>query len=60
MMSPPVPPDRLTATDIARSRTFYEQVFGFAVAYVAPAEDADRATHRGRLTSASAPAAAHW
>jgi glyoxylase I family protein len=35
---------RLTVTDIARSRAFYEQVFGFDVAYEAPAEDADQAT----------------
>ena len=35
---------RLTVTDIARSRAFYEAVFGFAVAYEAPADDADQAT----------------
>jgi glyoxylase I family protein len=35
---------RLTVTDIARSRTFYESVFGFAVAYEAPPDDADDAT----------------
>ena len=35
---------RLTVTDLARSRAFYEQVFGFAVAYEAPHEDADQAT----------------
>ena len=35
---------RLTVTDIARSRAFYERVFGFAVAFEAPPEDADQAT----------------
>src|ERR1700712_1872314 len=46
----PIPPPvgyshvRLTVTDIARSRAFYEQVFGFDVAYEAPPEDADQAT----------------
>ena len=35
---------RLTVTDIARSRAFYEQVFGFAVAYEAPPATADQAT----------------
>lgn len=35
---------RLTVTDIARSRAFYDRVFGFAVAYEAPPEDADQAT----------------
>lgn len=35
---------RLTVTDIARSRAFYEQVFGFPVAYEAPPEHADQAT----------------
>ena len=35
---------RLTVTDIARSRAFYEQVFGFPVAYEAPPEEADQAT----------------
>ena len=35
---------RLTVTDIARSRDFYERVFGFDVAYEAPPEDADQAT----------------
>lgn len=34
---------RLTVTDIARSRAFYEDVFGFPVAYEVPA-DADDAT----------------
>ena len=34
---------RLTVTDIARSRTFYESVFGFPVAYEVPA-GADAAT----------------
>lgn len=32
---------RVTVTDIARSRAFYESVFGFDVAYEAPPEDAD-------------------
>jgi glyoxylase I family protein len=46
----PIPPPvgyshiRLTVTDIARSRDFYERVFGFDVAYEAPPEDADQAT----------------
>ena len=35
---------RLTVTDVARSRAFYERVFGFAVAFEAPPEDADQAT----------------
>lgn len=35
---------RLTVTDIARSRAFYERVFGFPVAYEAPPDDADQAT----------------
>ena len=35
---------RLTVTDVARSRAFYERVFGFDVAYEAPPEDADQAT----------------
>lgn len=35
---------RLTVTDIARSRAFYDQVFGFPVAYEAPPADADQAT----------------
>ena len=35
---------RLTVTDVARSRAFYEQVFGFAIAYEAPAEDTDQET----------------
>ncbi|GAA2175803.1 VOC family protein [Agrococcus versicolor] len=35
---------RLTVTDIARSRAFYEAVFGFDVAFEAPPEDADEAT----------------
>ncbi len=34
---------RLTVTDIARSRAFYDDVFGFPVAYEMPA-DADAAT----------------
>lgn len=34
---------RLTVTDISRSRSFYEEVFGFPVAYELPA-DADAAT----------------
>jgi len=34
---------RLTVTDIARSRAFYEDIFGFAVAYEVP-PDADAAT----------------
>ncbi len=34
---------RLTVTDIARSRKFYDEVFGFKVAYELPA-DADDAT----------------
>ena len=46
----PIPPPvgyshiRLTVTDIARSRDFYDRVFGFTVAYEAPPEDADQAT----------------
>ena len=35
---------RLTVTDIARSRAFYDAVFGFDVAYEAPPPDADAAT----------------
>ena len=35
---------RLTVTDVARSRAFYERVFGFDVAYEAPPEEADQAT----------------
>ena len=35
---------RLTVTDIARSRAFYEAVFGFDVAFEAPPEDADEET----------------
>lgn len=35
---------RLTVTDIARSRAFYEAVFGFDVALEAPPADADPAT----------------
>ena len=35
---------RLTVTDIARSRAFYERVFGFPIAYEAPPADADQAT----------------
>ena len=35
---------RLTVTDIARSRAFYDRVFGFTVAYEAPPDDADQAT----------------
>ncbi len=35
---------RVTVTDIARSRAFYEKVFGFAVAYEAPPEDAPQET----------------
>jgi glyoxylase I family protein len=34
---------RLTVTDVARSRAFYERVFGFPVAFEVPA-DADDAT----------------
>ena len=34
---------RLTVTDIGRSRSFYDDIFGFAVAYEMPA-DADAAT----------------
>lgn len=34
---------RLTVTDIARSRAFYEKVFGFPIAYEVPT-DADRVT----------------
>jgi glyoxylase I family protein len=34
---------RLTVTDLARSRRFYDQVFGFPVAYEVPA-DADEQT----------------
>jgi glyoxylase I family protein len=35
---------RVTVTDIARSRAFYDSVFGFDVAYEAPPADADQAT----------------
>ena len=35
---------RLTVTDIARSRAFYDRVFGFAVAFEAPPDNADQAT----------------
>ncbi len=35
---------RVTVTDIARSRAFYDSVFGFAVAYEAPPEDAPQET----------------
>ncbi|MCW2608630.1 MAG: hypothetical protein JWO60_3323 [Frankiales bacterium] len=35
---------RVTVTDIDRSRAFYEEVFGFDVAYEAPPADADQAT----------------
>ena len=35
---------RVTVTDIARSRAFYDSVFGFDVAFEAPPEDADQAT----------------
>jgi glyoxylase I family protein len=35
---------RVTVTDIARSRAFYDRVFGWDVAYEAPADDADQAT----------------
>lgn len=35
---------RLTVTDIGRSRSFYDSVFGFAVAFEAPPADADEAT----------------
>ena len=35
---------RLTVTDIARSRAFYDEVFGFDVAFEAPPEDADPET----------------
>ena len=35
---------RVTVTDIARSRAFYDSVFGFDVAYEAPGDDADQAT----------------
>jgi glyoxylase I family protein len=35
---------RLTVTDIARSRAFYDDVFGFDVAFEAPPEDADDET----------------
>ena len=35
---------RVTVTDIARSRAFYESVFGFDVAYEAPGDDADQGT----------------
>jgi glyoxylase I family protein len=35
---------RLTVTDIARSRKFYETVFGFDIAFEAPPADADQAT----------------
>ena len=43
---------RLTVTDIVRSRAFYEDVFGFPVAYEVPA-DADDATKEA-LASCSA------
>lgn len=33
---------RLTVTDIARSRAFYDAVFGFDVAFEGPGEDADQ------------------
>ncbi len=36
---------RLTVTDIARSRAFYDEVLGFDVAIEVPA-DADEATHK--------------
>ncbi len=36
---------RLTVTDVARSRTFYDQLFGWDVAYEVPA-DADDATRQ--------------
>ena len=36
---------RLTVTDVARSRAFYDSVFGFPVAYEMPA-DADDATRQ--------------
>ncbi|KQO63444.1 VOC family protein [Curtobacterium sp. Leaf261] len=35
---------RITVTDIARSRKFYDDVFGFEVLAEAPPEDADQAT----------------
>jgi len=35
---------RITVTDIARSRRFYDDVFGFQVLAEAPPEDADQAT----------------
>ena len=35
---------RLTVTDIAKSRAFYDSVFGFEVAFEAPPADADAAT----------------
>lgn len=35
---------RLTVRDIAASRKFYDDVFGFDVAFEAPPEDADQAT----------------
>ena len=35
---------RVTVTDIARSRAFYDSVFGFAVAFEAPPEDAPQET----------------
>ena len=38
---------RLTVTDVARSRAFYERVFGFPVAYEVP-EGADDATRASR------------
>ena len=37
---------RLTVTDVARSRAFYDTVFGFPVAYEVP-PDADDATRAG-------------
>ena len=48
-MSAPIPVGlphhvRLTVTDVARSRAFYESVFGFDVAFEAPPADADQAT----------------
>jgi glyoxylase I family protein len=37
---------RLTVTDIARSRAFYDSVFGFSVAFEAPHADADESTRQ--------------
>lgn len=37
---------RLTVTDIVRSRKFYEDVFGFPIAYEAPPTDADDETQQ--------------